>query len=392
MPEKKLSLQRCTSYGHEAVRTALIELLKPLGGIEAFIKPGFIVMLKPNMLSCKEPERAATTHPVVIEEVARLCVEAGADVIIGDSPPAIFGRTEEFWEKTGFAAAARNSGASLLCFESDAKAPLTFRTNGRDVTVHVVKTLFLVDAVINLPKMKTHNLTRITGAVKNLFGLIPGFAKAQWHKIFPRALEFSSFISDFAHQMPVTLNIMDGIEGMDGQGPASGRAVKPGILLASTSPVTLDMGFCAAVGLNPPEVPTLKHCRELNWGPRSLEEIEFLGEPLSTFNISDFQVPRTPPTALIPDFIISLMRRVLWAGPVLLPETCIKCGRCKKICPADAIEITAQGAQFNRERCISCFCCMEICPVEAIEMKSSPLLAIGLKIRGLKRRLRQNRK
>ena len=391
MTATKLSLQKCSNYEHAELRTAIENLLAPLGGITSFVKPGQKVLIKPNMLTCKEPERAATTHPAVIEEVARLCREAGATVLIGDSPPAVFGRTEEFWKTTGFAEAAARADARLICFESEPKTPVKFFTNGREVTAHVVKTLFMVDTVINIAKMKTHNLTRITGAVKNLFGLIPGFAKAQWHKTFPAAEEFSDFIADFAHQIPVTLNILDGIEGMDGQGPAGGRVVKCGVLLASTSPVTVDMGFCRLIGLNPEEVPTLKRCQQLNWGPKDSAEIEVVGCPVDEAAIKDFRVPRTPPISKIPCFIIRLVRRLIWTGPALLPNTCIKCGRCKKICPADAINIGETGAEFNRDRCISCFCCMEVCPVEAIEMKSSPLLAIGLRVRGLKRRLRQKK-
>ncbi|NCB37198.1 MAG: DUF362 domain-containing protein, partial [Erysipelotrichia bacterium] len=358
MKKTPLSAQKCLSYNPEELSEAIKNLLKPLGGIEAFIKPGFRVLIKPNMLTCKTPERAATTHPALISAVATACVNAGAEVIIGDSPPAIFGRTEQFWETTGFAQAAKDSGARLICFENEPKAPISFKTNKRDVTAHIVKTFFMVDAVINLPKLKTHNLTRITGAIKNLFGLIPGFSKAQWHKIFPRAAEFSNFISDFAHQLPVTLNIMDGIEGMDGQGPAGGRVVKTGVLLASASPVAIDTAFCTLINVKPSEVHMLRRCHELNWGPKNIDEIEWLGEPAENIVIKDFCIPRVSPYDLIPEFILNLGRRLLWAGPALLPDTCIKCGRCKEICPAEAIEITDSGAKFDRNRCISCFCCM----------------------------------
>ncbi|HNW12148.1 MAG TPA: DUF362 domain-containing protein, partial [Candidatus Rifleibacterium sp.] len=145
MSARTLSIQKCASYEQIKVKEAIIKLLEPLGGIKAFVRSGNKVLIKPNMLTCKEPERAATTHPAVIEAVASLCHEAGATVLIGDSPPAVFGRTEEFWEKTGFAAAARNSGAQLTSFETDAKVPVKFFSNGREITVHLVKTLFLAD-------------------------------------------------------------------------------------------------------------------------------------------------------------------------------------------------------------------------------------------------------
>lgn len=392
MKKYAVALQKCSSYEAEKVKTAVFNLFKDLGGIEKFVKPGCKVLLKPNMLTSRGPEKAATTHPAVVEEVAKLCIKAGATVQIGDSPPAVFGRTEEFWEKTGLASAAKNSGASLISFEKDAKAPITFFSNGKSLTTHIVKSYFMADVVINLAKMKTHNLTRITGAVKNLFGLVPGLSKAGWHKAFPRPVEFSDFMSDLSHQLPCALSIIDGIEAMDGQGPAGGRVVKGDVILASESPVAADMCFCELVGLDHNQVPMLQRCHQLNWGPKNIEEIDIVGSPLNELKISDYQVPGLPPISRIPDFMINIARRLLWAGPVLLPGKCVKCGRCRQICPADAITITGKEAVFDRQKCISCFCCMEVCPVDAIEMDSSPLLSLGLKLRGLKRKMKGKKK
>lgn len=392
MKKTIVSLQKALTYRQPELGEVVKRLLAPLGGIEFFVKPGHKVLLKPNMLTCKGPEKAATTHPALVEEVARICVAAGAEVIIGDSPPAIFGRTEAFWETTGLAKAAHNSGARLLSFETDAKAPITFFSNGKSLSTPIVKTYFMADVVINLPKMKTHNLTRITGAIKNLFGLIPGFTKAGWHKAFPRPVEFSNFIADFSHQLPCALTIMDAIDAMDGQGPAGGRVVNAGVLLASVSPVAIDMAFCELVGLNHHEIPILQHCHELNWGPREVDEIDFAGATPDQLFIKDYQVPSLPPIALIPDFIINSTRKLVWAGPALLPNTCIKCGKCRKICPVNAIDITENGAEFDRKLCISCFCCMEVCPVDAIEMKSSPLLTMGSRLRKVLRELKKRRK
>jgi len=391
MTRPVLSLQRCSGYEQQQVDAAISRLLEPLGGIRNYVKPGQKVLIKPNMLSCKDPGKAATTHPAVIEAVAKLCGEAKAQVFIGDSPPSIFGRTEDFWNRTGFAAAAAKSGATMLCFENDAKQALTFDSNGRRLTVYITRHCIDADVVINLPKMKTHNLTRITGALKNLFGLLPGLAKAQWHKTFPRPVEFSNFIVDLAKQLPCHLTIMDGIEGMDGQGPSGGRVVKPEILMAAASPVTVDTGFCAIVGLDPAEVPMLRRCHELAWGPATLDQIDMAGTPLPELRFNGYRVPRLAPTSFIPEFLLNFFRRLAWAGPALLPNLCIKCGRCQKICPADAIEIGDNGAMFNRDRCIACFCCMEVCPVDAIEMNTSALLGLIFKIRGLKRKMR-NRK
>ncbi|MBR4330036.1 MAG: DUF362 domain-containing protein [Candidatus Riflebacteria bacterium] len=388
----KVSLQKCESYDKQEVAAAVKELLRPLGGMQAFVKENYKVLIKPNMLSCKEPERAATTHPSVIEAVVRECFEAGAsEVWVGDSPPAIFGRTEDFWNKTGFAKATEAAGGKMLCFEKAEKANIVLKVLGKNTDVSVIKAVFDADVVISLSKMKTHNLTRITGAVKNHFGFIPGFAKALFHKKYTKVYEFSAFVSELARALPVKLHIMDGIEAMDLQGPASGRVKKNNILIASESPVAVDFGFCKVVNLNPKSVPIMKYCRSIGWGPASFEEVEFVGTKVEDCIVGGYIVPPAPPVYLIPDFVLELIRKMIWTGPNLKPNKCVKCGRCKNICPAKAIEVRDTGASFDREKCISCFCCMEVCPVEAIEMKASPLMSIILKLRNVKRVLSRNK-
>ena len=389
----KVSLQKCESYNEQEVAVAVRALLKPLGGMASFVDKDDTVLIKPNMLSCKEPERAATTHPSVIKAVVKECFEAGAkEVWVGDSPPAIFGRTEDFWHKTGFEKATIEAGGKMLCFEKDEKSNVNFKVFGKEVTASVIKKVFTANVVISLSKMKTHNLTRITGAVKNNFGFIPGFAKALWHKKFTKVNEFSAFVTELAKALPVRLHIMDGIEAMDLQGPASGRVKKNNILIASESPVAVDMGFCKVVGLKPESVPIMKYCKKIGWGPDSLDKVDFVGTPVDNCVVKGYIVPPAPPIYLVPDFVLELIRKLIWTGPKLKPNKCVKCGRCKNICPAKAIDVSQNGAEFDRTKCISCFCCMEVCPIEAIEMKASPLMTIILKLRNVRNILSRNRK
>lgn len=389
----KVSLQKCDSYDELEVASAIKALLEPLGTMSAFVKKNDRVLIKPNMLSCKEPERAATTHPSVIKAVVKECFETGASVVwVGDSPPAIFGRTEDFWNKTGFAKATEEAGGEMLCFEKDEKANISFKVFGKEVTASVIKKVFDADIVISLSKMKTHNLTRITGAVKNHFGFIPGFSKALWHKKFTKVNEFSAFVTELAKSLPVKLHIMDGIEAMDLQGPASGRVKKNNVLIASDDPVAVDMGFCKVVGLKPESVPIMQYCKKIGWGPDSFADVDFVGTKVEDCIVKGYVVPPAPPVYLIPDFVLELIRKMIWTGPNLKPNKCVKCGRCKSICPAKAIEVGSNGAGFDRNKCISCFCCMEVCPVEAIEMKASPLMAIILKLRNVRNVLSRNRK
>jgi uncharacterized protein (DUF362 family)/Pyruvate/2-oxoacid:ferredoxin oxidoreductase delta subunit len=380
----KVAGSKCKTYEYQIVKKEADSLLKMLGGAKAFIKPGQKVLLKPNMLSCKTPDKVATTHPALVQALAEIFKDCGAEVIIGDSPPVIFGRSEKFWQTTGFAQAAKNSGAKLVSFENESKQKVDLFTNNEKVSIHLVKLCFEVDLVVNIAKLKTHNLTRITGAIKNLYGLVPGLQKAQWHKIYPKSTTFSNFMTDLASKTPCQLNFLDAIEGMDGQGPSGGRKIYPGFLLASTNPVAIDRVFCALAGLDEEKVPMLKRAKEINWGPSSIKQIKILGQSLEALKFSGFNVPNTPLQDYIPDNFLNFLKRFLWAGPALKNEkSCISCGRCARICPVQAISIKENGAKFDRKTCISCFCCMEVCPVDAIVSIKSPILEMGWKIRNL---------
>ncbi len=384
-----VSIETCANYSQAEVMEAVKKLLAPLGGMGAFINSGDRVLIKPNMLSSKSPEKAATTHPEVLKAVTILCQQLGATVTIGDSPPMIFGRADEFWKNTGYSEVAKATGAQLIEFEKLPKKAIKCKICGKNFLISITSAYFEADKVINLPKMKTHNLTRITGAVKNLYGLIPGMQKAQLHKDFPRSDSFGILMSELAAKLPVTLNIMDGIVAMDGQGPAGGNQFHAGILLASPNPVALDYAFCKLVNIAPETVSILKHCKSLNFGPSNFNEIKILQNHWPSIP-TGFVLPPKPISEKLPDILIELVKKILWAGPALKEYSCIECGRCLKICPADAIKLSPQAC-FDKAKCISCFCCMEVCPVDAIKMKTSPLLSIALKLREWKKRNREKR-
>jgi uncharacterized protein (DUF362 family)/Pyruvate/2-oxoacid:ferredoxin oxidoreductase delta subunit len=378
-------LQKCDNYDYSIVYQKVSTILEHFSPKLPLPPKNGKVLLKPNMLSCKTPDHAATTHPTLVQAVAEWFVKNGLKVFIGDSPPAVFGRTEKFWETTGFADAAKKSGAELVCFETQPKKAIEFSCNGKIRQVHITSAYFEADLVVNLPKLKTHNLTRITGAVKNLFGLVPGLQKAVWHKVFTKSFEFGNFVTDLAYNLPTHLTIMDAIEGMEGQGPAGGTRVFPGLLMASTCPVAIDRTFCNICGIDENKVTSLKRANELNWGPASFAGIETLGDSIAQFRLSSFKVPGMTPQDYLPDRLLDALKTLVWAGPQLKEGLCIRCGRCAEICPVNAISITETGAIFDRNLCISCFCCMEVCPVDAIIADKSPLLQLAFKIRQLKR-------
>lgn len=377
----------CASYEMAELTPAIDRLLEPWGGFAALVRPGMTVFLKPNMLSAKGPAAAATTHPAVVEVVAAACRAHGARVVIGDSPPLTLKRVEDFWEATGYRAVADRTGAELVALEREPAREITVTGPRGPLALRITDWYWRADLVINLCKLKTHNLTVLTGAVKNHFGLVPGLQKAQLHLRLPRAAEFGALLADLAAAVPMGLHLMDGIVGMDGNGPAGGRPVPTGVLLAARDPVTVDLGASAVAGIEPADQPILRRCRARGWGPASLDEVVRHGDDPRRWRFADFQVPAVPLLYRVPEPLFKVLRRFIWARPALVPARCIRCGACTRVCAARAAELGRDGIRFRYGRCISCFCCLEVCPVEAIAMRSSPLIQAALFLRAWKRKL-----
>ncbi|MDD5282421.1 MAG: DUF362 domain-containing protein, partial [Candidatus Omnitrophica bacterium] len=171
----KISIVKCNSYESLAVEQAVRRTVDLLGGITCFVKPGSRVLVKPNLLMSKGPEYAITTHPQVVSSVIHILKEINCRVVIGDGP-SVWGEyienVDEVYEVTGIKKVAHDEGVELVNFDKRRmrdKFPLT-------------SWLDECDYLINLPKFKTHGFTLITGAIKNLFGLIPGTYKTELHK------------------------------------------------------------------------------------------------------------------------------------------------------------------------------------------------------------------
>ncbi len=158
------------SYSRENLVSALRALLAPLGGLARFVKPGMRVLINPNLLSARTPDRAVTTHPELVAAVAGECVAAGAEVLIGDSPGGIEKGLKRVWDNTGMTAAAERSSSRLVSFETDTVREVSVGERKYNISVHA----FDADFIISLPKLKTHVLTNYTGAIKNCYGFIPG--------------------------------------------------------------------------------------------------------------------------------------------------------------------------------------------------------------------------
>lgn len=370
-----VSFLKCESYT-DNLQSVIEKLLAGIGGIEKFVKQGQTVLLKPNMLTTRTPEQATTTHPEIVRAVIRIVKARGATVMVGDSPANVT-KITELWDATGIKKVCDEENVPLLNFENAGSETLTIY----GVQVGIAKPVLEADVIINLPKVKTHVLTTYTGAVKNLYGTIPGFQKTMLHKMFPKPDRFGEFIAALYDEISPQLAIADGIIGMDGEGPSGGNPFKLNFLAASSNSAALDASICRLLEIDVNAVGYLKTIGNEQLGAIAEKDIETIGTPIADLTPTGFNVPSTLKARLIPGWLVKLVEPFVWIRPDF-DDKCVFCGKCIKACPVNALTIKKdEKPVLESLDCIGCCCCHEICPEHAIEMKQSPLLAFVKKIR-----------
>ena len=358
-----VSIVRCQSYDEKEVLTSLHRSLDLLGGIREFVRGGDRVLLKPNLLFGKAPEKAVTTHPSVVKGVIQIVREAGGIPFIGDSPG--FGSARRAAEKSGIMAVAEETGCSVVEFDTPVLCP---RGGNFFRQFEIDRKVLEADTVINLPKWKTHGMMLLTLGVKNLFGCVPGPKKALWHlKAGEKHRLFAQALIDLYCVIKPSLTILDGVVGMEGNGPSSGSPRPLGIILASNDALSLDQIVCDLLQLPRDGLMTNRIAFEQGMGKGA---IEVAGERLENAKISHFKLPALSATDWnLPGFLRKALKNALSSRPVVDEETCKLCNRCVEICPPKILERKGGGLDFDYGKCIRCFCCQEICPEGAITIE-----------------------
>ncbi|MDI6786531.1 MAG: DUF362 domain-containing protein [bacterium] len=391
----KVAIVKCRSYNEDDIENSLniaFDLLSE-DSQESILKrivfENSTVLLKPNMLGGYSPEEGVNTHPNVIKVVAKLVKEAGGNAIIGDSPSFAIKGIEQVWEKSGFKNVADSLGIDIINFEKDGLMEVDVPQSTFFEKLFIAKQAFHADIIINLPKLKTHTNTILTGAIKNLLGLVPGFLKAEFHRRAHRPSQFGVALSEILSVIKPSLNIMDAIVGMEGNGPTAGKLRIINLLLVSTDPVALDAVFANLVWLNPLDIPTIYAAYQKNLGEADLKNIEIVGIPLNKIRLSNFILPKQSLLTLLPSPIVKILANLIRIRPLILEDKCSKCKLCITGCPVKAISWEKEKININYNLCIECFCCHEFCPNRAIKLKETFSTFIYFKILGLMSRIRK---
>ncbi|MFI3163046.1 MAG: DUF362 domain-containing protein [Bacillota bacterium] len=368
--ENVVSLRGCGDYSEDNVRSAIEGVFAPFGGISAVVKSGDNVYLKLNFVSGKEPSRAVTTHPMITRVVAKMCLECGASVVCGDSSGGLYNKAHmsKVYKITGTEDAIADLDATMNEDFGSTIIPVA----GKVATeLEVTDSVLKADVVINLAKLKTHTLTRYTGAVKNLFGIIPGLKKVSVHGEYQSLDRFFDYLFDIniAVKDKVAFHIVDGVMAMEGEGPTAGDVKKMGVIFGGKNPFAVDYIGTSLIG-EVENFPQNGYASER--GLLDVSAVEVVGEKVADYK-KEFEIPAPRPDANLfdkyPKFVTKLIKKLYMTYPAVAKQDCRGCQKCAKHCPPKAIDMSSGKAVFDYDKCIRCFCCQELCPFGVIKIK-----------------------
>ena len=387
MFKNEVSLVACDSYDQVLIEQKVKETFDNLGGVGAFIKKGQTVVLKPNLVSAKTPDMAVTTHPSIVLAVAKLVIAAGAGkCIIADSAggPYTKGFMHGIMKTAGMIEAAEQSGAEICSDFS------TYEVNSPEARFgkkyFILNCLEQADVIINLCKLKTHSFTGYSGAVKNMFGAIPGLVKVEMHGRFQNLTNFNEYMYDIQDYFKpkLALHLMDAVVGMEGPGPTAGTPRQIGAIIAGVNPLACDIvGLKLIKFKNIKESPTIRVGVSRGYIGEDLA-VKIIGSSEKDFNINNYKQVEIsefqPLLQKVPKWVEKFMHWGMTQRPTVSRRACKGCRKCEEHCPTKAIVMTKykKGKQpdkveFKYNQCIRCYCCQELCPFGLVKVKSGPL-------------------
>ncbi len=362
-----VSCVNCSSYEKTNLRFKVGEAIRLAGGFPEKIQKGAKVLLKPNILTAKEPELAVTTHAEFVRAVIHELKEVGAEVFVGDSPAGTHD-WDKLWTKTGLKQVCLEEGVDLIPFENS--KTIDFKDNVNEIKIPILKELDNFDAVISLPKLKTHVLTKITGSVKNCYGLVIGHAKSHFHTLYPSPKKMSVFIGNLYGRLKPDFVVMDAILGMDGDGPNSGKPMTAGLIFAGADGVAVDSCACAVYGYEANDILHLKTASNLGYGISDFSFIERAGDGYSEIGKVPYKRSKADFLFKIPEKLFFIITMIAKTRPHIDKNKCVRCGICAQACNQKAIIKKKGSYKVISSKCILCMCCIEACPYRAIALKT----------------------
>jgi len=377
----RVALIQCGDYDEDHLKKVIKEGLVQIGFDSSRLKNAR-VGLKPNLLMAARPEKAVATHPSFFKAVAKMVIEYGGTPVLTECHG--FGPFKSVLNTTGYAEVVKELGMEIG--KMDEIAPLHYPQGRLMKRIDISKAFFDVDMMINMPKFKTHGFTYMSGAVKNLFGTIPGLRKARMHLRFPEPTEFSEWLLDLNGALlngfdkpKKIIHIMDAIVGQEGEGPGpSGTPKKLNAVIIGDDAVAVDYVAAGVAGLDYKKIPTILLGFKRDFAVSSPEDIVMVGRSIHELRVKHFQPTKSSVSShFLRGWLVSpVVKNIFIEKPWPDAQKCTLCYKCKSVCPAGAIS-QAQEAEkipcYDYKKCIRCYCCIEFCPEAAISLKKNML-------------------
>jgi uncharacterized protein (DUF362 family)/ferredoxin len=393
MKESNVYLAQCQEYDGETINRHIRRYFELFAPLRDLVKPGNQVLVKPNLCLAHPPEAAVTTHPVLLEQIVTILMENGANVTIGDNPIGKVekGTAAKIWKISGIDEIARKTGCRKSILDRSGLKQETYTLNGKSFSYYISEDYLNADVVINVPKFKSHALTGLTGAIKNIYGIVPGRAKVQLHGFAPVPGDFAKVIVEIYSKRPPELTVMDAVIGIEGDGPGiKGRVKKIGTLMIGNDGVLIDAISTQMMGM-----PLEQNLILTEAWKRQLGRIEGGNIHLDGFEkLTDCFVPDFLPPATLRfrnPKVLKKLSEIAKFSIGINPEKCIRCLKCVDNCPVRCIsqnpgdDNAAGELNLDKTRCIQCLCCLEICPTGAVEVVKSKFYRDLKKIKDFKK-------
>ena len=374
--KSEVAVLKCTTYEEKKVEMVMRKLLGLIGGLDKVVKKGDRVLIKPNISFPQPPEKGITTHPSVVKSIVKMVIELDGIPVIGDSPvgAAKEGGVQGIWEITGMNSMFKETGCEKISFEKIGFEEISVNKYSGSRRYYISNAVLSSDVVINIPKFKTHSLMTFTGAVKNVFGVVPGRLKGKMHIESPKIFEFADKLVDIYGLVRPQLTIMDGVTGIEGEGPgARGEKRQIDVLMAGFDGIAVDTVSAKIMNLEPQKIPTIKMAAKRKLGTIDLKDISILGEDLENLIMRDFALPVTKVYHDNPELIKKIFRSTK-VNLKVDNNLCARCMLCAESCPKGVINDSNLFPVIDNDKCIECFCCLEVCPEGAIQVHKSELL------------------
>lgn len=368
---EKVSVLKCNDYEIEKLDKIIEKHFAALSNGTTIIKPGDTVVIKPNLVICKAPVEAVTTHPAFIAAIIRAVKRRGGNPVIAESPGGVYTKAalKHTYFGTGIEEIAQKEGATLN-FDIGTTHVKT-RAGKMCSFLDIINPVVKADVVISAAKLKTHGQMTYSGAVKNLFGVLPGLMKPEFHYRFSKNEDFADMIVDICETVCPTISFIDGIVGMEGNGPSGGTAKQLGLTFAALNPYAVDLLASTVVGMSPDKIPIIAAAIRRGLCPDALSKLCIVGDDIADIH-ETFKLPESISLDFadkLPGFIKRPLQKLFTPRPVIKLSVCIGCGKCAESCPQKTIRMVNHKAQIDYKKCAKCYCCHEMCPQRAIDIK-----------------------